>query len=385
MPFNISNKPGIYIHIPYCDSKCGYCDFYSITNNIGRDKFIPALKNEISSYIKQIKFNSNFDTIYLGGGTPSLLSIKELDDLFSFIKYNCPIDDNCEVTLEANPGTLDREKLEFYKSIEVNRLSVGIQSFHNSELKRLDRMHSADQARQNVALAQQIGIDNISVDLIFALPGQTIKKWLLNLEQAVSLHPKHISAYNLIFEKGTQFYKRMLNGEITKKSDKEELIFFKATIDFLKQHGLEHYEVSNYATSSRYYSRHNCKYWDHTNYLGFGPSAHSYWNGKRWSNIRSVAKYIENVEFGKSAVDFSENIDQKTEKFETVMLGLRKTSGINLKKYETKYSSVFFNEYPQILDNLINEGLAEICDDHFRLTSKGLMICDEIITGFLPN
>ncbi len=381
---NISTNPGLYIHIPYCDTKCGYCDFYSITNHSTRKEFIPALQAEMDLYARPPFSKALFDTIYLGGGTPSLLEPAELEQIFNRLRAHYGFAEDCEITLEANPGTLNEAKLRAYKELGVNRLSIGIQSFDERELKLLGRIHSADDARRSVEKTRSAGIVNISVDLIFALPGQSLETWQSNMAEALKLEPQHISAYNLIFESGTQFYKKMIVGEIVPKSENEEWLFFRETIKTLEKGGLSQYEVSNYAASESLYSRHNCKYWDHTPYLSLGPSAHSYWDGKRWSNMRSAAGYIKKLQEGILPLDFEENLDEATLRFERMMLGLRTRYGVDLARFREHFRQPPDSYYPGVIEALLENRYAEIKDGFFRLTKKGLMICDEIVARFAP-
>ncbi|MCB0284171.1 MAG: radical SAM family heme chaperone HemW [Calditrichaeota bacterium] len=382
---NISENPGLYLHIPFCDTKCGYCDFYSITNHSSRPQFVEILKREIKQYTKAPFINQPFDTIYFGGGTPSLLEPHELESILSALYASYKITDDCEITIEANPGTLTEEKLRFYKTVRINRLSIGIQSFIDEELKLLGRIHDSRQAIKTFELARMAGFNNIGVDLIFATPRQTLESWLFSLNKAIEIQPDHISAYNLIFEPGTPFYKMLMKGQMQQKSENEELAFFTETIEKLQNAGYLHYEVSNYARGGENYSRHNYKYWTHTNYLSFGPSAHSYWNKKRWSNVRALSRYLKNIEQGQTAVDFDESLSRETMIFERIMLGLRTKEGIDLKAFETNFEESFIYKYPGLNKELIENKFAVIENDRFRLTAKGLMICDEILPRFAPN
>jgi oxygen-independent coproporphyrinogen-3 oxidase len=382
---NISKNPGLYLHIPFCDTKCGYCDFYSITNHSDRPRFVKALIREIKHY-KTVPFiDCVYDTIYLGGGTPSLLEPSELEQILKAIYNTYKISDRCEITIEANPGTLDKEKLDFYKSMNIDRLSIGIQSFVDTELKFLGRIHDSEQAIKTYESARKAGFNNISVDLIFAVPGQSPKSWIYSLQKAIALQPEHISAYNLIFEEGTPFYKKLLQGQIKPKSENEEINFFNVSINSLEKAGYLQYEVSNYARQPEYYSRHNYKYWNHTNYLSFGPSAHSYWNKKRWSNVRALTCYIKNIEQDITVIDFSEDLSKETLMFEHIMLGLRTTEGINISEFETNFRESFIYKYSDINKDLIENEFAVLKNNVFRLTAKGLMICDEILPRFAPN
>ena len=382
---NISGKPGLYIHIPFCDTKCGYCDFYSITNNSLRPSFLPALLKEIKHYNSALFKTVPFDTIYLGGGTPSLLEPDELNQILNILYKRFPIAEDCEITIEVNPGTINEEKLIFYKSVGINRLSIGIQSFNNEELKMLGRIHDNKQAIHTFKLARKAGIENISIDLIYALPDQSIASWNSSLIQGLALMPDHISAYNLTFEEGTPFYKQLSAGKLKAQNEDTEIQFYSETMNTLKKNGFIQYEVSSYAKSESYISRHNYKYWNHTNYLAFGPSAHSYWDGKRWANIRSISKYIKGLTDGMEIIDFSENIEQDTMIFEKIMLGLRTREGINLKEFKSKFKHSFLDAHAHINKNLVENGFAIIDNDFFKLTPKGMMVCDEILPRFAPN
>lgn len=382
---NISENPGLYLHIPFCDTKCGYCDFYSITNHSSRPQFVEILKREIKHYATSPFTDQPYDTIYFGGGTPSLLEPGELESILLVLYDSFKITDDCEITIEANPGTLNSGKLNFYKDVSINRLSIGIQSFVDEELKFLGRIHDSRQAIKTYELARKAGFNNIGVDLIFATPVQTLQSWHYSLDKALEMQPDHISAYNLIFEPGTPFYKMLLNGRLQAKTENDELAFFTGTIEKLQNAGYLHYEVSNYARGAGNYSRHNYKYWTHTNYLSFGPSAHSFWNKKRWSNVRALSRYLKNMEQGITAVDFNEDLSKETMIFERIMLGLRTKDGVDLKAFETNFAESFIYKYSGLSNDLIENKFAVIENDHFRLTAKGLMICDEILPRFATN
>ena len=384
---NISKNPGVYIHIPFCDTKCGYCDFYSITNHSSRNTFLEALLKEIRFYKNKPSNSLNlqkvkFDTIYFGGGTPSLLTEAELSIIFEELYKHYTFNDNCETTLEANPGTVNKEKFRFYKRIGINRLSIGIQSFKDNELKFLGRIHDSKQAVNMVELARKTGFENLSIDLIFATPAQKLDDWLFSLNKGISLNTEHISAYNLILEEGTPFYHKLMRGQMCAKPENEQERFYAETMNVMEKAGFMQYEISSYARSEKYYSRHNYKYWDHTNYLSFGPSAHSYWDKKRWGNARSLVKYIRNLNDEKSVVDFTENLGRDTLIFEKIMLGLRTEEGVNLAEFETNFQEPFLDKYPSRNKKLISSGFAEINDGFFKLTRKGIMICDEILADF---
>jgi len=382
---NTSKAPGLYLHIPFCDTKCGYCDFYSITNNSLRRAFLAALLKEIAYYNTDPYSSAVFDTIYLGGGTPSLLEPREMDEIFKNLFKTYQINSDCEITVEVNPGTIDDSKLAFYKSIGINRLSIGMQSFNDAELKTLGRIHDSRQAVITFDKARKAGFENISIDLIYALPDQKLNSWLKTLKTGLSLNPEHVSAYNLIYEQGTPFYRKLIHGTFIQKNEDEELKFFTETINQFNSYNYMHYEISSYAKSENYYSRHNYKYWDHTFYLSFGPSAHSFWNKTRWSNIRSISQYINKISDIKNIIDFSENLNKETLIFENIMLSLRTYEGINLNNFESAFEESFIKKHEKLNNSLINDGFAYIENDTFKLSPKGMVICDSILSRFAPS
>jgi len=385
MSSNTSSNPGIYIHIPFCEHKCGYCDFYSITDFSLRLEFLNSLYQEIKLKAKQLQTRSTFDTIYFGGGTPSLLSSSELNSILNILDNEFEFAADTEITLEANPGTIETNTFAGFREAGINRLSIGVQSFDDHELKLLERIHSADQAINTIQSAKDSGFDNFTIDLIFALPGQTLDRWQRTLETTFSLEPKHISAYNLIFEEGTPFYTRMQNHEIISHPEEDEIRFWEFTLDQMTANGFPPYEVSNFAPSEKYYSRHNVKYWTHTPYLGFGPSAHSFWDSKRWSNLRSVSQYIRQLNTGQQPVDHFEDLDINTLEFEHIFLSLRTYAGLNLSQYQNKFNADFFSKYAMESNDLKQQKLAVVENDYFKLTRKGMIICDAILPEFYRN
>ena len=379
---NTSSNPGIYLHIPFCERKCGYCDFYSVTSLQGKGAFVEALLKEIDLVSRKREPKQIFDTIYLGGGTPSLLTPDELERILQALHTHFKISANCEVTLEANPGTVVESYLQEYRSLGVNRLSLGIQSFNERELHLLERIHSAAEALQTFDLARRTGFENISIDLIYALPGQTKAAWQASLQKAVELQPEHISAYNLIFEEGTPFFKRRQEGILRPKSEDEEFDFFMLTNEFLSAHGYPAYEVSNYTRSPRFYSRHNYKYWQHVPYLGFGPSAHSFWQRERSANVRSLHRYLSELKKGQLPIAFRETIDLKTEEFEHIFLRLRTYEGLDADYFRQNFERSFSETYRSTIELLLSKGFAEWENAYFRLTKKGMAVCDEILPLF---
>ena len=379
---NITNYPGIYIHIPFCRTKCGYCDFYSETTLDLKQQFLHALATEIQYYRKMISGEFSFDTLYIGGGTPSVLEADELDKILHNITDAFTLEPDSEITLEINPETIDYAKLhQFYRS-GFTRMSIGVQSFTDHELQILDRIHTPEQAKSSILDAREAGFDSINIDLIYGLPNQTIKQWLFSLESIIGFSPEHISVNNLIYEKNTPFYQKLISGEFAKHDNELEALFFIRTNTFLTQAGYKHYEISNFANSDLNVSRHNYKYWNHTPYLSFGPSAHSFWNNRRWGNVRSIKKYIAMIENGQMPIDFEEQINSDKLSDEFIMLRLRTFNGINLKDYSKIFNKNFKQAHASVVKNLIKENFAVIENNHFKLTLKGLLVCDEISPMF---
>ncbi|HMD13711.1 MAG TPA: radical SAM family heme chaperone HemW, partial [Bacteroidota bacterium] len=318
---------GLYIHIPFCEHKCIYCDFYSIESLDAKNDFLQALRSEIDMYASTFP-NERFETIFFGGGTPSLLAPEEIAGLLRHLADTFTVQPDAEVTLETNPGTVDQKKLEGFRNAGINRLSFGVQSFFDNDLKFLTRIHSADQARQAVRFARKAGFGNINLDLIFALPNQTMSRWEQNLHFVLELEPQHISAYSLIVERGTPLF-RMVEAKIVSPQPVEtEAAMYEITMKNLHDAGFEHYEVSNYAQPG-FRSRHNCTYWDHSHYVGFGPSAHSFVRGKRWWNVSNIRTYCEKLEQNRNPVSGSELLTPSQLYDEAIMLGLR-SNGIDL-------------------------------------------------------
>ncbi len=379
---NRSQKPGIYLHIPFCEHKCGYCDFYSITSLENSRQFVQALTEEIKRTAEALKPAQEFDTIYFGGGTPSLLAVEELANILETLNRFFKISANCEITLEMNPGATELVKLPEFYALGINRLSIGIQSFDDEELRFLERIHTARQAEVAFEQARKAGFKNISIDLIYALPGQTLKKWERHLNRAVKLGPEHISAYNLIFEPGTPFYAQLKRGTLSAQSEENELAFFHFTQNFLRDHGFPAYEVSNYARSPQFFSRHNYKYWTHAPYLGFGPSAHSFWSDRRWANVRSLSRYLELISGQKWPRVSEEKLDASTKEFEHIFLRLRTIEGLNLPYFEAIFKRSFQKTYRKTIELLIANRYAMFDGSYFKLTQRGLAVCDEILQQF---
>lgn len=380
----------LYIHIPFCEHKCIYCDFYSIAPNetasrseLPTKHFVEALVRELRLRARDERFQVSYETVFLGGGTPSLLSISELDTILKTVRDSFSLEADAEVTIETNPGTVTGEKLNDFRSLGINRISIGVQSFHEDDLRFLTRIHSSEEARRCVRDAFAAGFGNVSLDLMFSLPGQTRDRWQSNLNQAMELGPTHISCYSLIVEPNTPLSRMVETKQISLLDTEEDASLYEMTIKFLAERGYEQYEVSNFAMPG-FRSRHNKNYWNHSNYIGFGPSAHSFWTDEgageaplRWWNVSSIVGYLEKLGGGALPVSGSERLSRAQLLEEEVFLGLR-SEGIDIAGFNRRFGKDLFAGQLSRLNDLVVNEMAVIEDGRFRLTPKGYMVCDEI-------
>ena len=377
----MTQNAGLYIHIPFCEQKCGYCDFYSITRLDLVATFVRALIKEME--LQASAFQSvQFQTVFFGGGTPSLLSPTQMDQIFKAIGRCFNVHPEAEITLEANPGTLTREKMEHYRELGINRLSLGVQSFQTKELNFLGRIHTREEVIHNMTLARQVGFQNINLDLMTAFPGLTPESFQQTLKQAVALLPEHISCYTLIFEPGTPFYHQLTKGQIHSVSDEEEAAFYQQARQFLEKHGYLQYEISNYARGEAFICRHNCIYWEYQPYLGLGPSAHSFFDNQRWANVRSLQSYIRKLAAAELPIRFRESLTLEQQIFEYIFLHLRLRRGLDLKAFRERFGTDFTIRYRETLDRLLNNGLIEPPNGFIKLSETGWLMADSIATYF---
>jgi oxygen-independent coproporphyrinogen-3 oxidase len=377
-------KTACYIHIPFCDHKCIYCDFYSIITSDNIQSFLKYLKKEIIHYAEKCSEDRELISIFFGGGTPSLMEPDYIRELIDTIKEKFNMAENSEITLETNPGTVSLEKLRKFREAGINRISIGIQSFNDKDLKFLTRIHNSETAIKTVNDVALAGFENISLDLIFNLPGQTKKKWIKNLEQAVKLPIKHISAYSLILERGTILNKMVLDGKVKIQDEDYDAELYETTIDFLTSNGFHQYEVSNFAKPG-FECIHNNAYWHYLDYFGFGTSAHSFIDSERWWNLSSLKMYIENVERSGNAVAGSETISPEKALNEFVMLELR-SSGLNIKEFGNLFGPTgvgWLKEKYSYFELLKKNDFVKINNSLINLTNKGYAICDEILKELL--
>jgi putative oxygen-independent coproporphyrinogen III oxidase len=380
----------LYIHIPYCVSKCPYCDFNShVVPEIPEREYTNALLRELEHYGNLDDWRGRtVQSIFFGGGTPSTFHPDSIGKLLAWVAATFPIDADCEITLEANPGTVDSDKFFGYRRAGVNRISVGVQSFQPRILKFLGRVHSADEARKALEVVRKAGFDNFSFDLIYANSGQTLAELEADLDEALAFHPPHLSAYNLTFEEGTPFYHEYRAGKLKSLSEEEEIAMAELIEEKLQGAGLRRYEISNYASLSRH-SRHNVNYWCYGDYLGLGAGAHSYKrtsaekaSGQRWSNEKNPGRYVTLVHQTNHAVVEREeiNLDKATAEF--MFLGLRMTEGILIDAFRARFDKTPREIFPQI-SNWIEGELLEETQGALRFTHKGLLVANSIFVYFI--
>lgn len=384
---------GIYVHIPFCKQKCYYCDFKSYANKEELiEKYIKWLKYEIKEVGEgnKLDYENDLDelvtvkTIYIGGGTPSYLDSKYIKEIIEEIRENFKLADKVEITIEVNPGTVNKTKLLDYINSGINRISIGLQSKDNELLKRIGRIHKYEDFLQTYNMAREVGFKNINVDLMLALPGQTIAKLEKGLKQVIDLQPEHISLYSLIIEDGTKIEKMLKNNEITLPDENIERKMYWETKKVLEEAGYIHYEISNFAKEG-YKSEHNWNCWSQKEYMGFGVAAHSYTNDVRFSNIDSIEEYIENYEQGNATDNFvfHEKQTQSSKMKEYMMLGLRKIEGISIQEFKNKFVGNPLYIYRKELQKLVEEELIEIELDKIKLTKKGLDFANIVWEEFI--
>lgn len=365
---------GLYIHIPFCIKKCEYCDFVSFTDCYHREKeYLDALVEEFKLYEdKQV------DTVYIGGGTPSSLSCDGLIFLLDNIFEYFDVTDNAEITMEVNPKTADIKKLKTLKLAGVNRLSIGVQSFNDDELEKIGRIHTSRDATNCILDAKFAGFKNISIDLMFGLPNQTLESYRNSLIKAVTSGVNHISAYSLILEEGTPLYDKVKNWEVRLPREDKEAAMYDLTCEILSASGFYQYEVSSY-TKPGYESLHNLKYWDCEEYIGCGAAAHSYFRGKRFSNHTSIDDYINHPT---ARLDETE-LTTKDRMSEFMFLGLRKIQGIDLQEFECRFINSPYEIYGETIDKYIKLGLLVHEKGFLRFTEKGIRLSNQVLCEFV--
>lgn len=370
---------GIYIHIPFCKSRCIYCDFYSGTNEEQIDAFVQSICMEIRA--RKSEITESVKTIYWGGGTPSRLSRDHFEQIFQTLFNLFPIEFDAEITFETNPDDLTPQYIEMLSMLPFNRISMGIQSFHDEELIFLSRRHSAQQAIEAVKQCQRIGFNNISIDLIYGLPNQTMDIWKKNLQQACELNVQHISAYHLIYEEKTKLYTMLQAGKVTPANEQLSTEMFSELIDTLTGNDFVHYEISNFGKLG-FFSCHNSSYWKGEKYVGLGPAAHSFDGNTRFWNVASLTQYIESINRGERLYE-SEHLNLNERYNEFILTGLRTMWGVDLSELKKRFGSNFFDYCLKNAQKYRDNHLLEIKNDSMQLTREGLFISDGIISELL--
>ena len=367
-------KAGLYIHIPFCKVKCVYCDFYSITKKEDQiPLFTKCLLKEIDSY-KNYAGKWTFDTIFFGGGTPSLLPAKYLEQILQKLHDTFNTSKVKEITLEANPGEASLEHLKDIRKLGVNRLSMGFQSFDDKILKVLGRLHKSKDCFKTFKNARKAGFDNINTDMIFNIPDLSVKNWKKDLNKLLELKPEHISAYSLTVEPSTKLFNLVKNGRLLMPLERIDIEQYLLTGDMLSKHGYNHYEISNYSLKNKE-CKHNLHYWNLSPYLSFGPSAHSYNLSERWWNYRSLDKYIDKISQNILPVEGKEKLDYRDKYNELILNGLRLSKGVSIQNAKNHFNGKF-NDYIQSIQNKWD--CLKVDEDTIKITKNGSLFVDEI-------
>jgi len=371
---------GIYLHIPFCRKRCHYCDFFKSTDLSQKARLLEGLRKELEDRATEL-VSDEINTIYLGGGTPSVLLIDELKYLLQTIRQNYRVSPEAEITMEANPDDLSQAILTSLREIGFNRLSMGVQSFSESDLKLMNRRHGVMQAIQSVKWAKKAGFSNISIDLIYGLPNQTLEEWERNVRIAVELDVQHISAYNLTYHEGTVFYDRLKKGILKELPDELSLQQFEILISILKDAGFEHYEISNFCKPGLY-SKHNSSYWKSKKYLGIGPSAHSFDLATRRWNVSSVSGYLDGLENNKPYSE-TEILTEQDRYNDYIITGLRTIWGTSEELIQTEFSENYLVHFQKVKDKYLNSGHVSETSGKICLSPEGLFISDQIMADFM--
>ena len=374
---------GLYIHVPFCAQKCNYCDFnsYKIEEKNQKTDYLISIRKEMELYKEEFK-SKEFTSVFLGGGTPSILTPEELTTLMENIYSNFNIGKDAEITMECNPGTLDKVKLKAIKSLGINRLSMGLQVTQDHHLKYIGRIHTYEQFEKNYKDAIEVGINNINVDLMYSLPNQSFDEWKETLNKIINLNPSHISAYSLILEEGTKFYDMYLNKEFELNDEEVDINIYNYTIDTLCKNGYHQYEISNYSKEG-YECKHNIVYWKCDNYLGLGPGASGYINNYRYSNICDIKGYNKCLEYDKRPIEEINILSKKDEMEEFILMGLRMNKRLNLDEYYKRFNIDFKHRYNDILGKLKNLNLIIEQNNNIILTQRGREISNTVFVEFI--
>jgi len=373
-------RSAIYVHIPFCRRRCAYCDFNTYA---GLEDLIPAYVDALCAEIQDAP-PTQARTLYFGGGTPSLLSPDQVEAVLQAVRSRLRLPDDAEVTLEANPGTVSLDRLRRLRTLGVNRLSLGAQSAHESELRLLGRIHTWTEAVEAVKTARAAGFPNLNLDFIYGLPGQSLARWRETLEAALRLEPEHLSLYALTVEEGTPLARQIARGALPPPDDDLAAEMYQLAEEMLADAGYFHYEISNWARS-HFLSRHNLTYWRNEPYLGFGAGAASWWGGRRWTNVRHPAAYIRRIRDGRSPVDAVEEIPRRLEIGETMMMGLRLAEGVTDARFRARFGVGLQEVFGAELAHLQELGLLVWDGTAARLTPRGRLLGNQVFQAFLPG
>lgn len=370
----------LYIHVPFCAMRCVYCDFFSNTDTRYKEPYLRAIEKEMELRGEYID-DDTLETIYLGGGTPSRLSGNDLERIFNAISRRFSITEGAEITLEANPDDIRPDYLSALRDLPINRISMGIQSFRPEDLRLLNRRHDREQAIRAVELCQAHGFTNLSIDLIYGLPGQTPEAWEENLRQAIRLGTPHLSAYHLTYEEGTALYKRLQAGQVEPVDEEVSVTLFHILTERMAEAGFQHYEISNFARPG-FHARHNSAYWTGKPYLGLGPSAHSYNRTSREWNVASLPLYLRGIESGQPATE-RETLDLSTRYNDFIITGLRTMWGISLDKLRTEFGEALLAYCQKQARPYIQRGLLRQENDRLALSQAGILLSDGIMSELM--
>ena len=371
---------GLYLHIPYCLHKCGYCDFNSHPENQEESiRYVDALLKELRAYSSK---KYTVSTVFIGGGTPTILLPSQLKQILDTVQQNFNLTSDCEITIEANPATLKLQTLQEIRTAGYNRISIGVQSFDEKELKLLERVHTEGEIHSTIQQARSAQFENLSIDLMFALPHQTTEKWCSHLNQAIAKNPDHLSTYNLTIEPTTSFFKLHKKGKLCLPHEDIQLEMYKTTIQTLEDAGYQQYEISNFSKPGME-SRHNINYWNNGEYLGMGAGASSYLNGERFKNTNLPSNYIREIGAKENAIETRERLEPMQAMGETLMLGLRLLKGISIDVFENRFQVSFQKVYGKILEPLLNQELITFNQNRIALSKKGLFLADSVILKFI--
>ena len=373
---------GLYLHIPYCLHKCGYCDFNSHPENqVESVHYVEALLKEIKFYSTTLK-SYNVPTVFMGGGTPTILPPSQLKKILDTVRQSFNLTPDCEITIEANPATIKLETLQEIHAAGYNRISIGVQSFDEKELQLLERVHNEEEIHSTVHRARSANFENLSMDLMFALPDQSIEKWQSHLKQATAKNPDHLSTYNLTIEPATAFFKLQEKGKLCLPHEDIQLEMYETTIQVLEDAGYSQYEISNFSKPGME-SQHNINYWNNGEYLGVGAGASSYLNGERSKNINLPSIYIREIETKASAIHTREHLEPLQAMGETLMLGLRLLKGVSIDVFENRFQVSFQKVYGKVVESLLNQELITLNENRIALSRKGLFLADSVILKFM--